>query len=446
MPVPLPLVPSTDSSADLTLEPDSGAVVRRSVLPGGVRVLTEKLPGLKSATIGAWVGVGSRDEDDVEAGSTHFLEHLLFKGTNRRSAQDIAEAFDSVGAEHNALTGKEYTCYYAKVLDVDLGMALDVTLDMVTEARIDEADFEIERQVILEELAMNEDDPGEVAEESFAAAVFGDHPLGRPIGGTPAIISAVTREAVWKHYQARYVPAELVVAASGAVDHDRVCTLIAEALSSGGWELDPTSPPVSRRDVNAEVEATFTSRVDVTHADEQINLIVGTRGFRIADERRNALAIYLTILGIGPSSRLFQEIREKRGLAYAVGTYVTAAAETGTFGMHAGCAPERADTIATLLVEECERMADGVGEGELERAIGQIAGSTVLRLEDTSARMSRLARSELFFGQWRTIEEALAEVRAVTADDVKVIATEVAGRQRCTVRVGPQAKARKVIA
>jgi predicted Zn-dependent peptidase len=436
MPLRLPLVPSGDPEANLTLEADP-AVVRRSVLPGGVRVLTERLPGLTSATVGAWVGVGSRDEDDSHAGSTHFLEHLLFKGTARRGAREIAEAFDGVGAEHNALTGKEYTCYYAKVLDVDLPMALDVTLDMVTGARLDEADFEVERQVILEELAMNQDDPGDVAEERFASALFGGHPLGRPIGGTPEVIAAVSRDAVWEHYRARYSPSELVVAASGDVDHDRVCELVGEALSGGGWALDPAAPPVARRDPDAEVEATFTPRVDVDHPDEQANLVIGTRGFRATDERRNALAVYLTVLGAGPSSRLFQEIREKRGLSYSVGTFVAAAAETGTFGMHAGCSPARADTVAELMAAEFERMAEGVDAAELARAVGQIAGSTVLRLEDTAVRMSRLARSELFFGEWRTVEEALDEVRAVTADDVVAVAAELAGRERCTVRVGP---------
>ncbi|MBN2176156.1 MAG: insulinase family protein [Demequinaceae bacterium] len=436
MPAPLPLVASGDPAARLTLESEEGAVVRRSVLPGGVRVLTEHLPGMRSATVGAWVGVGSRDENDIHAGSTHFLEHLLFKGTKRRTSQDIAEAFDRVGAEHNALTGKEYTCYYARVLDADVGMALDVTLDMVTSARIDEADLELERQVILEELAMNEDDPGDVAEERFTAALFGGHPLGRPIGGTPEIISTVPREAVWEHYRERYTPSELVIAAAGAIDHEQICSLVSNALSQGGWGLDPAAFPVPRRDPLAVVDASFTPRVDVEHDDEQVNLIIGTRGLRVADERRNALAVYLTILGIGPSSRLFQEIREKRGLAYALGAFVAPAAETGVLGLQAGCTPERADLVVDLMAAEFERMADGVSAAELERAQGQITGSTVLRLEDTFSRMSRLARAELFFGEWWTVEEALAEVRAVTADDVAEIAAELAGRERCTVRVG----------
>ncbi len=439
MPIPLPLVPSGDPAANLNLESDSGAVVRRSVLPGGVRVITEHLPGMHSATIGAWIGVGSRDENDVHAGSTHFLEHLLFKGTKRRTARDIAEAFDRVGAEHNALTGKEYTCYYARVLDSDVPMALDVTLDMVTSARLDKVDFELERGVILEELAMNEDDPGDVADEKFAAAVFGGHPLGRPIGGTSEIIAAVPCAAVREHYRQRYASPEVVIAAAGAVDHDRLSALAMEALALGGWEFDPTIAPVARRDTAASIEASFTPHVTVDRDDEQANLIVGTRGFKTTDDRRTAFAVFLAILGGGPSSRLFQEIREKRGLAYAVGAFAAPAGETGLFGMHAGCAPERADEVTRLMVSEFERMADGVAEDEFERAIGQITGSTVLRLEDSFSRMSRLARTELFFGEWFTLEEVLGQIRAVTVDEVVAIAADLAGRERVIVRVGPGA-------
>lgn len=439
MPLPLPLVSSGDPAARLTLESEEGAVVRRSVLPGGVRVITEHLPGMHSATVGAWVGVGSRDENDAHAGSTHFLEHLLFKGTARRTAQDIAESFDRVGAEHNALTGKEFTCYYARVLDADVPMALDVTLDMVTSARLDPADFELERGVILEELAMNEDDPGDVADEAFAAAVFGGHPLGRPIGGTSKVIAAVPGEAVREHYRHRYVSPELVIAAAGAVDHDRMCTLALEALAQGGWRLDPSNVPVARRDVAASVTAAFTPRVDVDHDDEQANLIIGTRGLKTTDDRRAIYSAYLAILGGGPSSRLFQEIRERRGLAYVVGAFAAPAAETGLFGMHAGCSPERADEVTRLMVAEFEKMADGVTGAELERAIGQITGSTVLRLEDSFSRMTRLAKSELFFGEWLTLAETLDQVRAVSAADVAAIAAELAGRERAVVRVGPLA-------
>ncbi|BDZ43906.1 hypothetical protein GCM10025865_32050 [Paraoerskovia sediminicola] len=210
----LPLVAAGEAGSELTAGQD-GATIRRSVLPGGVRVLTESMPGLRSATVGAWVGVGSRDETRGHFGSTHFLEHLLFKGTPTRSAMDIAEAFDAVGGEANAATGKEHTCYYARVLDADLPMAVDVITDMVTSATIDAAELETERGVILEEIAMNDDDPGDVVHEEFSTAVLGDTPLGRPIGGTPETIRAVPRDAVWEHYREHYRPETLVVAAAG---------------------------------------------------------------------------------------------------------------------------------------------------------------------------------------------------------------------------------------
>jgi len=438
MPHDLPLVASGETGAELSFEQDHGALIRRSVLPGGVRVLTEHIPGMRSATVGAWVGVGSRDETPAHAGSTHFLEHLLFKGTATRSALAIAESFDRVGGEHNAMTGKEYTAYYARVLDADVRMAIEVTLDMVTSSRIDDADFEVERTVILEELAMNDDDPGDVVNEKFAEAVLGGHPLGRPIGGTPEIIRAVPRAAVWAHYREHYVPAGLVLAAAGGVDHDEVCALAARSLEAGGWDLSAPTAPLPRRDHDAAIETTLTPTLDIVRDDEQVNIIIGTRGFKATDPKRSAVGVYNAILGGGMSSRLFQEVREKRGLAYNVYSFPSPSAETGLFGMYAGCAPERAAQVEELMVAEFERMARGVTEAELERAKGQIVGSTVLRLEDSYSRMSRLARSELVFGDLWSIGEALDEVRAVTAADVVAVASDLASRERAVVRVGPR--------
>ncbi len=438
MPHALPLAASGEDGSELSFEQDHGALIRRSVLPGGVRVLTEQIPGMRSATMGAWVGVGSRDETPEHGGSTHFLEHLLFKGTPTRTALEIAESFDRVGGEHNAMTGKEYTAYYGRVLDADLRMAIEVTLDMVTSSLLSVSDFELERTVILEELAMNDDDPGDVVNERFAEAVFGGHPLGRPIGGTPEIIRAVPRDAVWAHYRENYVPAGLVLAAAGGVDHDDVCRIVTEALTAGGWDLGAPTAPLPRRDVNAPLDATFSPTLDVVRDEEQVNIIVGTRGFKATDQRRAALSVYNTILGSGMSSRLFQEVREKRGLAYNVFSFPSPSAETGLFGMYAGCVPERATQVTELMVAEFERMAEGVTEAELKRAKGQIAGSTVLRLEDSYSRMSRLARSELVFGDLWSIGEALDEVRAVTSDDVARVAFELASRERAVVRVGPR--------
>lgn len=436
MPHALPLVPAESIGSHLAVEQDHGAVIRRTVLPGGVRVLTEHIPGMRSATIGAWVGVGSRDETPEHAGSTHFLEHLLFKGTARRSAQDIAVEFDRVGGESNAMTGKEFTCYYARVIDQDLPLAIDVICDMVTSARLDESDFEMERGVILEELAMSEDDPGDVAHERFTEAVLSGHPLGRPIGGTPEIIRAVTRDAVDAHYREHYVPEGLIITAAGGVDHDVVCAQVADALVTGGWDLTEQRAPLERRDTLAVVEAGIVPEVRVNRDLEQTHVLLGTRGFRATDERRASLGVTNAILGGGMSSRLFQEIREKRGLTYGVYSFGAPSADTGVWGMYAACNPANADEVEQLLGSELERLAQGITAEELERAQGQIAGTTVLRLEDSYSRMSRLGKAELVQGELWSIGESLDRVRAVTADDVVAMAADLASRDRVSVRVG----------
>lgn len=437
MPHDLPLVPSTHSGARLTFEQDHGAVIRRTILPGGVRVFSQHIPGMRSATLGAWIGIGSRDENPEHAGSTHFLEHLLFKGTATRTALDIAEAFDRVGGESNAATAKEYTCYYARVIDTDLHMATTVILDMITSAALREDEFELERGVILEELAMADDDPADVAHERFSEAVHGNHPVGRPIGGTPAIIKAVTREAVWEHYKTHYVPEGLVITAAGGVDHDELCAWVMESLDAGGWALDPKAVPLGRRDPLAAVNATLTPRIDIARDIEQSHIVIGCEGLRAADPRRNDLGVLSTILGAGMSSRLFQEVREKRGLAYAVYSFAQPLVDVGQFGMYAACGTSKADEVAGLLISELERMAHDVTPGELERAKGQIAGSSVLRLEDSYSRMSRLGKAELTFGQLWSIGEALDQVHAVTGEAVADLAAELASRPRVEVRVGP---------
>ncbi|MFE5293086.1 M16 family metallopeptidase [Isoptericola sp. NPDC056618] len=435
----LPLVPAGEPGADLTAGQD-GATIRRTVLPGGVRVLTESMPGLRSATVGAWVGVGSRDETDGHFGSTHFLEHLLFKGTPRRSAMDIAEAFDAVGGEANAATGKEHTCYYARVLDADLPMAVDVIADMVTSARLDEGELETERGVILEELAMNDDDPGDVVHEEFSAAVLGTHPLGRPIGGTPDTIRAVPRDAVWEHYRWHYRPETLVVSAAGGVDHDALVGQVTDALATGGWDLAAGAAPRDRRPTAADPVGVPTEGVELTvrRQVEQANVIVGSTGLAATDDRRFTLSVLNAVLGGGMSSRLFQEVRERRGLAYTTYSFASGHGGIGTFGLYAGCSPAKVDQVTELLVAELERMAtEPITDAELERSIGQLSGGLVLGLEDSGSRMSRLGKAELVYGELLTLEESLERVRAVTVDDVRELAADLAARPRSVVRVGP---------
>jgi len=443
VPLALPLAASGDPGSELTAGQDGDAYVRRSVLPGGVRVLTERMPGVRSATVGAWVGVGSRDERDGHHGSTHFLEHLLFKGTTRRTAMDIAEAFDAVGGEANAATGKEHTCYYARVLDDDLPMAVDVITDMVTSARLDATELETERGVILEELAMNDDDPVDVVHEQFAAVVLGSHPLGRPIGGTPETIRAVPRAAVWDHYREHYGPRTLVVTAAGGVDHDALCAQVLGALQVGGWDASSVQTPTGRR-VAADVPGAPQgipaegTRLTMHRATEQANVIIGGAGLTATDPRRFTLAVLNAVLGGGMSSRLFQEIREKRGLAYSTYSFASGHADTGTFGLYAGCAPAKVDEVTRLLEEEWERLAnDGITAGELARSIGQLSGGLVLGMEDSGARMSRLGKAELVYGEFVGVEESLALIRAVQAEEVRELAVDLASRPRSVVRIGP---------
>ncbi|MFS0703513.1 M16 family metallopeptidase [Cellulomonas sp. 179-A 9B4 NHS] len=438
MPQDLPLVAPATPGSELVVGQDGGARVRRTVLPGGVRVLTEHMPGLRSATVGAWVGVGSRDETSGHFGSTHFLEHLLFKGTARRTAMDIAEAFDAVGGEANAATGKEHTCYYARVLDADVPMAVDVIADMVTSARLDADELETERGVILEELAMNDDDPSDVAHEQFATAVFGDTPLGRPIGGTPHTIRSVPRDAVWEHYREHYRPETLVVTAAGGVDHDALCAQVLDALTAGGWTLDDTAAPTSRRAASDAQVTAVPTELTIRRQTEQANVIVGGLCLTATDPRRFALSVLNAALGGGMSSRLFQEVREKRGLAYSTYSFASGHADTGLFGLYAGCTPAKVDQVTELMVAELERMADApMGAAELARSIGQLSGGLVLGMEDTGSRMSRLGKAELVHGELLSLDESLDRVRAVTAAEVQELAAELAAAPRSVVRVGP---------
>ena len=439
--VPLPLTRGTTT----TVAGQSGAaVVRRTVLPGGVRVLTEHTPGVRSATLGCWVGVGSRDEAPGYHGATHFLEHLLFKGTSRRSALDIAVAFDAVGGEANAVTGKEHTCYYARVLDADLPLAADVITDMVTSATLARADVNSERGVILEELAMNDDDPADVVHERFAEAVLGDHPLGRPIGGTPESIEAIDAERVVGHFRQHYTSDTLVFTAAGSVDHDALCALLEAELDRTSLQRHDSTSPADRRLGTAVTAGPGAGRtVVVRRPTEQANVIIGGTALTATDERRYALSVLNAVLGGGMSSRLFQQVREQRGLAYSVYSFAQGYSDSGYFGLYAGCTPAKTDEVIELMGAEFERLADnGLDDGELARGIGQLRGSLVLGMEDTGSRMTRLGKAELVYGEYTGVDEALSHIDAVTADQVRDLAVELASRPRSLAVVGPFAEDR----
>ena len=433
-----PAVPLPIDAPDLRFTAAGDGEVARTLHPSGLRVLTERIPGARSTTIGFWIPAGSRDEADGGFGSTHFLEHLLFKGTPSRSALDIAVAFDAVGGDHNAVTAKEYTCYYAKVRDRDLPMAVDVLADMVSASLIDPVEFETERGVILEELAAADDDPGDVANERFAEAVFGVHPLGRPIGGSEASIEAVGRDAVMEHYHEHYLPSDLVITAAGAVDHDLLVAAAVAALSAGGWAMDAIAPPRARRDTAAAAIAPTEPVRVVRRSLEQVNLIIGAPSLSVSDKRRPSLSVMSAILGGGMSSRLFQEVRERRGLVYSVYAYAPGYSDAGLFSMAAGCSPKKLPEVVRVMTAELERIAsEPVTELELQRAVGQMSGSGALALEDSDTRMSRLGRAELSLGEFVDLDEATSRLAAVTADDVLAIAAEIVSAQRCVAAVGP---------
>ncbi|KDN82967.1 M16 family metallopeptidase [Kitasatospora cheerisanensis] len=410
--------------------------VRRTVLPGGLRVVTETLPTVRSATFGIWVGVGSRDETPVLNGATHYLEHLLFKGTARRDALEISAALDAVGGEMNAFTAKENTCYYARVLDTDLPLAIDVVCDMLTGSLIRPEDVESERGVILEEMAMAEDDPGDVVHDLFAKVIFGTGPLGRPILGTQETVSELSRDQIAGFYHRRYKPENLVVAAAGNLDHAKVVKLVEKAFAPV-LAKSAGHPAEVRRGVKA-VRTSGRAAV-LNRPTEQAHLVLGVPGIPRHDERRWALGVLNAALGGGMSSRLFQEVREKRGLAYSVYSYSTSYADTGLFGIYAGCQPKRVEEVLKICREELARVVEeGITEEELRRAIGQISGSTVLGMEDTGSLMNRIGKAELSYGHHLSVDEMLQKIAEVTLDDVHAVARDVLGAHRPSLAlIGP---------
>ncbi len=416
------------------LREGDGGLVRRTVLPGGLRVITEQVPGVRSAAFGIWVGVGSRDETPSQMGSAHYLEHLLFKGTRTRSALEISSAIEAVGGELNAYTTKEYTTFYARVLDVDLPLAIDVVSDVVTHAVIRAEDVEAERGVILEEIAMHDDDHADAVHEEFAAALFGGSALARPILGTVDTIESLSRRSINGFYRRRYRPEHMVVAAAGNLDHADVVRRVRAAFAD---VLDPAQEVVpARRRRHARSHA---PAVHVTQRDtEQAHLVLGGPGLVRGDDRRFALSVLSTALGGGMSSRLFQEVREKRGLAYSVYSYAQGYSDEGMFGVYVGCLPGKVETVLDVCRTELQDVArHGLTADEIERGKGQVKGSAVLGQEDTGARMTRIARSELHGQPLLSMNEALDRVDAVTAGEIADLAAELLGRPMTLAVIGP---------
>jgi predicted Zn-dependent peptidase len=390
-------------------------------LDSGVRVVSERMPDVRSIALGFWVRAGSRDETVEQAGISHFLEHLLFKGTDRFSSREIDELFDAMGAEVNAGTGKETTSVYSRFLDQHLDRAFDVLQDMVLRPAYPDVDSE--RQVVIEEIAMYEDEPSDKVHDVLASAIFGDHPLGRPVIGRAEVISAVPVPDIAAYHGRRYLPDNIVVAAAGNIDHARLLELVEGAL---GTAASASAPDGALAPEGAAPSVRF-HRKDT----EQYHLCLGGRGIPRGDERRFALRVLDTILGGATSSRLFQEVREKRGLAYSVYSYVSQFADTGQVGIYVGTRPDNVSEALAVIGEELARLRDdGVLEEELERARENVKGRTVLSMESTLARMNRIGSSVLMGVPLMTLDEVLAAFDRVTMDEVVALAGDLFAPER----------------
>jgi len=387
---------------------------RLTTLDSGVRVVTEAMPSVRSIALGFWVRTGSRDEGDEQAGISHFLEHLLFKGTDRFSSREIDEAFDAMGAEVNAGTGKETTSVYSRFLDGHLERAFDVLQDMVLRPAY--PDIDSERQVVIEEIAMYEDEPQDKVHDVLAGAIFGDHPLGRPIIGRAEVVSSVPVPELAAWHDGRYVPRNVVVAAAGNLDHDAIVELVGSAFGEApASPHGPSSPNGGRPSVRFLEKDT-----------EQYHLCLGGPGIPRGDERRFALRVLDTILGGSTSSRLFQEVREKRGLAYAVYSYASHYSDTGQVALYVGTRPDNVAKAMDVIGAELRRLQEGgVSEEELERARENVKGRTVLSMESTLTRMNRLGSSLLMGVPLLTVDEVLAAFDAVTLEDVMTLAADL---------------------
>jgi predicted Zn-dependent peptidase len=400
-----------------------------AILPNGIRVVTEEVPYVQSVALGIWVDTGARDETEEHSGISHFIEHLLFKGTERRTALQIAEEFDAVGGQLNAFTDKEYTCFYAKVLPEHTGLALDVIADMLCNSLLDPEEVEREKNVVIEEIKRHEDTPDELIHDIFLETLWPGHPLGRSVIGRPEVIAALTRDDIVDYVRRHYLPQRMVIAAAGNLSHGSLLECIERYF--GGMN----GAPLPRTPVAPAVHA---GTVEVSRSTEQVHFCVGTRGFNQDEDDRYPLGLIDTAVGGGMSSRLFQEVREKRGLCYAIGSYTASYREAGMFAVYAGTSPENASEVRTLIQYELQRLAQsGLGEAELQRAKNQIRGAVLLGLDSMSGRMTRLGKSMLYYDRVISPFEVVEKVEAVTADDVRRVCGSLFSGDYAYAAVGP---------
>ena len=404
-------------------------MIRTETLPCGLALATERMEDARSVCIGFWVGTGSRDEDDSLAGASHFLEHLLFKGTDDRSASAIAEAVDEVGGDFNAFTTKEYTSFYIRLLAEDVELGLDILSDIMWRPALRTEDLDAERQVILDEILMHADEPADEAAEQSSALLFPGHPLGREVLGTESSVSAMTTDRIRDFFGHHYLPANMVVAVAGDFDHDSFAGGLSRRAGSSGGGTTPTRIGPDDR---------VTPLAVTRRATEQAHVVVAARSVDRNHPSRYALAVLNHVLGGGLSSRLFQEIRERRGLAYSVWSERVAYRDAGFLSVGLGTAPEHVAEVLDIVTEQLAALGeDGITERELAIAKGNLRAETLLACEDSGARMSRIGAGMLLHGEVLTVDEVLARVGALTVDDVHEAARTLVAAPRTLSVVGP---------
>ena len=393
------------------------SAIVRDVLPSGIRLLTERMPHVRSVSIGVWLARGSRHEPQAQSGIAHFVEHMLFKGTATRSAEDIAQEIDSIGGQMDAFTAKEYASYYIKVLDEHLPLAVEVLADIVMRPAFRREDIEREKKVVLEEIKMVEDTPDDLVHELFTEQFWADHPLGRPILGTKETVEALTADALRTYFTRAYSAPNLIIAATGNIEHEAVKALVSRMFEGVPLQGDPLS----------DVPPETSSAIIIRNKDlEQSHVCLGTPGYRQDHDARYASYVLNTILGGSMSSRLFQNVREKRGLAYSVFSGLSAYRDAGSMTIYAGCANEAVGELIDVVIAELRRIKQEPPPApELQRAKDHLKGSLMLNLESTSSRMSQLARQEIYFDRQCDLDETLQGVERVTGADVERVAHDL---------------------
>lgn len=385
-------------------------------LKNGLQIISENIPTVRSVSLGFWVDIGTRDEPKETTGITHFVEHLLFKGTPKRTAKEIAETFDSIGGELNAFSAKEYTCFYAKVLDEHLPLAIEVLSDILQNPLLKKADITQERRVVLEEINMHEDDPADLVHDYFDTELWQNHPLGRRVLGQAKTIKAIKREDILNHFNQSYLPSNMVVAAAGNVSHNKLVNLVRGKLVREGKKI-------SRQEIKPEIRPHVSVYPRKT---QQAHICYGTEGLPVNHDDRFALAVLDAILGGGMSSRLFQNIREKRGLVYSIFSYHAQFTETGVMAVYAGTHPSKAEEVVRLIKKEIEGLnQNGITKAELERAREHLKGNLVLSLEDTTTRMSRLGKAILSKTEILSVDDLIKKIDAVGMADIRHLSNKL---------------------